>query len=69
MAAAAIVLVGVAPGCGGGGGNGGGGGSRHSPFDGSYFAGFNRASNSSILIFVQRDNTANVTIAGATGID
>src|SRR2546422_5263897 len=65
LLAAFALVAGIALwGCGGGGGGGGG---IHSPYDGTYFTDFTRAPDTSILIFVARNNAADVVIADITG--
>lgn len=49
------------------GGNHGGG--NHSPYDGTYVADFTSASDNAMLVFVQRDNSAELTISNDAGVD
>jgi len=66
LTAFALVAFSALCGCGGGGGGGGGGG-IHSPYDGTYYSDFTRAPDTSIIIFVARNNVADVIISDATG--
>ena len=64
------LICSVVLGCGGGGGGGsasgggdGGSGGAPSPYEGTYYASFNRSGDTSLLITVDSNNQAKVVIA------